>query len=448
MAMTERLAFWGPRDRWSHAELDRRAAELAARLAGDTSPVLLWGHKQPELVAAMLAAHRAGRPYVPVDSAVPAERLMRIAAIARPGDVIAAEPLPVPRELLVADAAPAAPGLAYILFTSGTTGDPKGVQIPHAALDHFAGWLRDSQGLLPGEEVFLNQAPFHFDLSVMDLYGALRTGGTIFAVERDEVADPRRLFARLSGAPVTVWVSTPSFARLALAEPGFAAAMLPRLRRFLFCGEPLRADLARALIARFPGCEVWNTYGPTETTVAVTLVRITADMADPLPVGRPAPGMEVWVGEDGELTIAGPQVGLGYLGAATGGYCRLPDGRPAYRTGDLGHVGEDGLLYCDGRLDRQIKLNGYRLELEEIEASLRALPGVADAGVVAAMRGGRPDHLVAFVVTSVPPQELRAALARKLPAYALPRHYRAVERLPLTVNGKLDRRALEDVVAQ
>jgi D-alanine--poly(phosphoribitol) ligase subunit 1 len=440
------LAFWGPGDRWTHAQLARRARDLAAELAGESSPVLLYGHKEPELVAGMLAAARAGRPYVPVDSALPAERLMRIAAIARPGAVIAAEPLPVPVELLCGDPAPAVPGLAYILFTSGTTGDPKGVQIPRRALDHFVGWLCASQGFAPGAEVFLNQAPFHFDLSVMDLYGALRTGGTIFALERQEIADPRRLFARLDGAPVTVWVSTPSFARLCLAEPRFGSGMLPRLRRFLFCGETLSADLARALFARFPGAEVWNTYGPTETTVAVTLVRITPDMADPLPIGRPAPGMEVWVGEGGELTVAGPQVGLGYLGAAQGGYFRLPDGRPAYRTGDLGHVGEDGLLYCDGRIDRQIKLHGYRLEPEEIEAHLRDLPGVADAAVVAAPRGGRPDHLVAFVVSAVDPAELRAALARRLPAYALPRFIRPVAALPLTLNGKLDRRALEDVV--
>ncbi len=448
MNMSEPLAFWGPRDRWTHADLDRRAGELAATLAGDPSPVLLWGHKQPELVAGMLAAHRAGRPYVPVDSAVPAERLMRIAAIARPGHVIAAQPLPVPRDLLCADPAPAAPGLAYILFTSGTTGDPKGVQIPLTALDHFVGWLRASQGFVPGGEVFLNQAPFHFDLSVMDLYGALRTGGTIFAVEREEIADPRRLFARLEGAPLTVWVSTPSFARLALAEAGFGSEMLPHLRRFLFCGEPLGADLSRALIARFPGCEVWNTYGPTEATVAVTLVRITADMADPLPVGRPAPGMDVWVSEQGELTIAGPQVGLGYLGSSPGGYFTLPDGRRAYRTGDLGHVGDDGLLYCDGRIDRQIKLHGYRLELEEIEGALRAQPGVADAAVVPVMRGGRPDHLVAFVVGGGEPVVLRAGLARCLPAYAIPRIFRQMAALPLTLNGKLDRRVLEDVVAR
>ncbi|HVB11383.1 MAG TPA: AMP-binding protein, partial [Bacillota bacterium] len=234
--------------------------------------------------------------------------------------------------------------------------------------------------------------------------------------------------------------------RLCLAEPRFGSAMLPHARRFLFCGEPLPADLSRALFARFPGAEVWNTYGPTETTVAVTLVRVTEDMADPLPIGRPAPGMDVWVSSQGELTISGPQVGLGYLGAPAGGYFRLPDGRPAYRTGDLGHVGADGLLYCDGRLDRQIKLHGYRLELEEIEACLRAVPGVVDAGVVPVLRGGSPDHLVAFVVSALSPHALRDALAGKLPVYALPRHYRAVERLPLTLNGKLDRRALEDVV--
>src|SRR5262249_28027620 len=180
---------------------------------------------------------------------------------------------------------------AYVVFTSGTTGDPKGVPVSHAALEHFTDWLLATHAF--ADVTFLNQAPFGFDLSVMDLYGALLSGGTLFVLGRDDVADTRRLFARLEGAPLTTWVSTPSFARVCLAERRFARAMLPALRRFLFCGETLPPLVARELLVRFPGAEVWNMYGPTEVTVAVTHARIRAPSDDPLPVGRAAPGLEI-----------------------------------------------------------------------------------------------------------------------------------------------------------
>lgn len=444
----------------TRAALAGRVAELTGQLAGDGSPVLLYGHKQPEMFAGMLAALQVGRPYVPVDSSLPEARVRRIAEIARPGDVVAAEPLPLALDGL--RPAPARPGLAYILFTSGTTGAPKGVQIPRRALGHFCRWLLGSQGFAPGAEVFLNQAPLHFDLSVMDVYPALLTGGAIWPVLRGDVADPRRLFARLDGAPLTTWVSTPSFARFCLAEPSFDFRMLPRLRRFLFCGETLPPAVARAVMGRFPAAAIWNTYGPTETTVAVTLVRITEAMAAtgaPLPVGRPAPGMDVWIadpgdpnralpaGTEGEIVIAGPQVGAGYLGAAPGGFCTLAGGRAAYRSGDRGRFDPShGLLYCHGRLDRQVKLHGYRLELGEIEAVLRRQPGVDDAAVLAVARDGRTEYLAAFVIGTAEVRGLRRALARDLPAYAIPRLIRPLAQPPLTANGKLDRRALEEMV--
>jgi D-alanine--poly(phosphoribitol) ligase subunit 1 len=373
-----------------------------------------------------------------------------------------------------ADPAPPDPARpAYVVFTSGTTGVPKGVAVPRAALAHFASWLLASHRFAPGGETFLNQAPFGFDLSVMDVYGALLTGGTLFSITREEIADPRRLFRRLDGAPLTTWVSTPSFARFCLAERRFAAAMLPGLRRFLFCGETLAPTLARQLLARFPDAEVWNMYGPTEATVAVTAVRIHAALAatdGPLPVGRPAPGIDVWIadpeapsrripaGRRGEIVIAGPQVVDGYLDvpAATlgGPFFTLADGRRAYRTGDVGWIDPaDGALFCAGRVDDQIKLHGYRIELQDIETHLRAVPGVADAAVVPVEREGEADHLVALVVpTGTLPaagraltDHVRTALADALPDYAIPRFVRSTAALPLTAHGKLDRRALREI---
>ncbi len=494
----------GPHGTLTYTELLDRAGRLATRLGGRRSPVLVYGHKEPAVLVGFLAALRLGRAYVPVDPSLPSARIDRMVAATRPGDVVfAVEPPPALADALAGcgvgaivldplaariawsvdhvdswtpEASPLDPDMpAYVLFTSGTTGDPKGVPISHRALAHFADWLLATHPFVPGGETFLEQAPWTFDLSVIDVYGALLTGGTLFTLGRDDAADPRRLFARLDGAPLTAWVSTPSFVRLCLAEPRFGQAMLPRLRRFLLCGETLSPAVAGELLARFPGAEVWNMYGPTETTVAVTAARITTALAAsgrPLPVGRPAPGMDVWIanpddpsrplpaGASGEIVIAGPQVACGYLGSTLPGvrqpFFALPDGRRAYRTGDIGSIDPtDGALYCTGRLDRQIKLRGYRIELEEIEAHLRAVPGVADAAVLAIERDGRPDHLLAFVVGApgVPlpagrralTARLRSALVERLPEYALPRIVRSVPSLPLTAHGKLDRRALREM---
>ena len=492
-----------PAGRLTYGQLLRRAHLLAGLLAESAGPLLVCGHKEPALLVGFLAALRCGRPYVPVDASAPAARVSRILDLASPGVAIAAQALPAQLAAELAQRAipvialdPMAevaerftPGIqslerladrpddpVYIMFTSGTTGDPKGVPIPYRGLAHFASWLLQSQQFVSGGEVFLNQAPFNFDLSVMDLYGALLTGGTLWSISREEIADPRLLFARLRGAPLTTWVSTPSFARFCLAEPRFDQAMLPSLRRFLFCGETLPPAVARELQRRFPAAEIWNTYGPTEATVAVTAVRLTPAMLEadqPLPVGRPAPGMEVWIadpaeplqrlpaGACGEIVIAGPQVALGYLSAAENGsvhdpFLALPAGGQAYRTGDLGQFDASGLLYCQGRLDRQVKLHGYRLELEEIESHLRRIPGIADAAVLVVERDGWPDSLLAFVVPAqqaaagaLPDsglaltQHVRAQLAEKLPAYALPRRVHLLAQPPLTANGKLDRQALE-----
>ena len=502
----ERPAVVGPDGTLVWSALLDRARRLAAYLGPHPSPVMIYGHKQPAMVAGVLAALRLGRPYMPVDSITPPGRISRMLAIAEPTHVVLAEDAPpalaselaarriatialdplatnVPEPHGDAPVSPPDPeSSAYVLFTSGTTGDPKGVPIPRAALEHFVDWLLATHRFVPGGETFLNQAPLSFDLSVMDLYGALATGGTLFTVSRDEIADARRLFARLDGAPLTAWVSTPSFARFCLAEPRFDEAMLPALRRFLFCGETLGNDVARQLLARFPVAEVWNMYGPTETTVAVTATRITEAEAasdEPLPVGRAAPGIDVWIadwddpmrrrppGVDGEIIIAGRQVAADYLGRPSdaapearraGPFFIIPDGRRAYRSGDSGSLDASHMLFCAGRLDRQIKLHGYRIELEEVEAHLRAVDGVSDAAVLTVDRGGRPDFLVAFVVgdgredSPLPEhsrpltRQVRDALAGSLPPYALPRVVRRVPALPLTANGKIDRHTLAEML--
>ena len=380
----------------------------------------------------------------------------------------------------------------YIIFTSGTTGRPKGIEVTAANVTCFSEWLREFPQVREGGRVFLDQAHYSFDLSEFELVGALVTGGCLHAVDEGECSDFRALFDDLSRSDVQVWVSTPSFADLCLVDKSFDQRLLPNLRLFLFCGETLHHTTAAKLRERFPQAVVANTYGPTESTVAVTYCQIgDKELADPtpLPVGRPRRGTElrivdhqtgepVPVGQTGEIMIVGDTVARGYWQdpqktQAAFFESQMGDGTPAraYRTGDLGRIDEDGLLRCEGRLDSLVKLNGFRIELGEVEGALEALPQVQQAVVVPATKDGRVRSLCAFVVLAAggekgekpgaPGQkpgsprdalalsrELKAELARSLPAYMVPRQVRVLERMPLNANGKADRRSLAASVSR
>ena len=473
----ERLAHVSAGRRLTYGELARRSDSLAnyltRQLPDDHSPLAVYGHKEPEMLIAFLAAIKSGHPYVPIDTISPPLRVAYIVSTAGARLTLTPE-----RVAALTNGAPdeaPLPGSRlepsdpfYIIFTSGSTGEPKGAVITLGCLSSFVDWMLAEHAFAEQGEVFLNQAPFSFDLSVMDLYLSLITGGTLWSVTRDEVANPAQLFRSLADSGITVWVSTPSFAQVCLAERRFSASMLPCLRRFLFCGETLPPDVAAELLERFPDAQVWNTYGPTEATVATTSVRIDRDILaryPTLPVGHPKPdcrillldgnGQPVSGGERGEIVIAGPNVGLGYIGRPelTGRAFFDLDGMRAYRTGDWGRF-RDGLLFFEGRADHQVKLRGFRIEMGDIEANLRALPGVRDAAVMPRLAKGQVDALAAFVVLAERHSDsdfeierrLRAQLAERLPAYMIPRKFYLLSTFPMTPNGKVDRRKLAEML--
>jgi D-alanine--poly(phosphoribitol) ligase subunit 1 len=456
--------------RLTYGELRRRsdalAAHLTKRLGNDRSPIAVLGHREPEMLIAFLGAVKSRRPYVPLDTILPQQRIDKILAISRPALLLTPEDV---TKLSSSAALASATRVQrhdpfYILFTSGSTGEPKGVIITLGCLEHFVAWMREEQKFVPLGETFLNTAPFSFDLSVMDLYCSLTTGGTLFSISRDLVANPKMLYRALGNSGATTWVSTPSFAHMCLVEEKFAEGMLPRIRRFLFCGETLAAQTAARLLERFPRAQVWNMYGPTEATVATTSVRIdgsTLENYSALPVGRAMPGTDVFVvnragetlpaNERGEIVIAGPNVSPGYLGRPdlTAAVFFEHCGRRAYRTGDQGRF-RDALLFFEGRMDSQLKLNGYRVELGDVEANLLALPSVRDAVVTPVIKNGAAQSLAAFVVLSSQTershfeltQSLRQQLAERLPVYMLPRKFVFRDAFPLTANGKVDRARL------
>jgi D-alanine--poly(phosphoribitol) ligase subunit 1 len=454
----------------TYGELCRRSDALASYLiqglGEDRAPIAVLGHREPEMLIAFLGAVKSGRPYVPIDTAFPRQRIDKILASSG-----AAATLTPEKTAQFSASLSRAPGKSvqrndpfYILFTSGSTGEPKGVVITLGCLEHFINWMLAEQRFTELGEVFLNQAPFSFDLSVMDLYCSLATGGSLFSISRDLIASPKELYRALSGSGVTTWVSTPSFAQMCLVEDKFAETMLPRVRCFLFCGETLTPQTAARLLERFPHAKIWNTYGPTETTVATTSVRIDRTILEkysPLPVGRPMPGTEVLVVDEsggalpenqrGEIVISGPNVSLGYIGRPdlTAKVFFQHRGQRAYRTGDLGRF-RDNLLFFKGRIDEQIKLYGYRIELGDIEANLRALALVRDAVVIPIIKNGAAQSLAAFVVTGNRDDEshfafsdmLRKQLGERLPAYMLPRKFVFLDAFPMTANGKVDRARL------
>jgi len=446
----DRVAHVSRDQQMTYRELRDRSDALACYLRVHVPrgiPVVVYGHKETGMLVGFLACIKAGNPYVPVDSGLPAARIEKIVRHSRAPLILAAGAMidaavekhagqrPDPRTRLTASEN------VYIMYTSGSTGEPKGVQITLANLAGFVAWARDVHPL-GGARRFLNQAPFSFDLSVMDLYLSLTRGGTLHSVDRAMIENPLELRAALVSADVEIWVSTPSFAEMCLADRRFDAAHLPSLSCFLFCGETLPPSCVRRLRQRFPRARVYNLYGPTEATVAVTSILVDDALLDAfatLPLGTPRPDTKLHV-IDGEIVIEGPCVSPGYLHAPDL-TARVFEHR-RYRTGDAGHY-DRGALMFDGRLDFQVKLFGHRIELEDVANNLEALSPVSKAVVIPIEHAGRCEALAAFVVvhagSKATPASLRAELAKRVPGYMVPRDIFCREELPMTVNGKIDR---------
>lgn len=298
----------------------------------------------------------------------------------------------------------------------------------------------------------------------MDLYLSLYTGGTLYALDKSLQQDLKELSKALERSGANIWVSTPSFVQMCLADRGFNSARLPWLKRFLFCGETLPVSVAKRLRSAFPEAEVVNTYGPTECTVAVTGVCITDEMlqlSSTLPLGTAKTGVQITIedeqgrkledGRCGEIVITGDSVGAGYWKDPdrTRDVFRIrqTDGKAerSYYTGDLGYL-SDGMLFYHGRKDLQVKLHGFRMELEDIENNLCRIAGVEQVCVLPNIRNGKISSLTAFMVYSGTycdsiqlAKHLRRQAGELLPDYMIPKKMIFLKSLPVTNNGKVDR---------
>ncbi|WP_330350651.1 non-ribosomal peptide synthetase [Streptomyces sp. NBC_00582] len=465
------------------AAKDELASALRAAGVGPGKRVAVAVPRSVEQVVALLAIVGAGGAYVPLDLAYPDERLEYVLTDAAPqvvlvdreqrerfADLLARAGVAA-RVLVQGDEPPqAAVGPvpeadrhdpAYVIYTSGSTGRPKGVVVPHSSVVTLLGNTRSAMGFGP-QDVWVQFHSFSFDFAVWELWGALAFGAELLVPEYALTRSPVDFHRLVRERRVTVLNQTPSAFYRFIEADRHTGAPLPALRRVIFGGEALDLGRLRGWVERHGTAspELVNMYGITETTVHVTHRVLTdEDFAggdDVSPIGGAIPGLVTHLLDDrlrpvppgrvGAIYVAGDQVSLGYLdrpGLTASRFVADPfagDGSRMYHTGDLARRTLDGELEFAGRADDQVQLKGFRIELGEVETAIRELDGVVDVAVTVAEAG---DHLVAHVVGRVP-TDLTPLLSRKLPAHMVPGRVLTVEALPLTVNGKLDRRALID----
>ncbi|GAA3375592.1 hypothetical protein GCM10020367_43990 [Streptomyces sannanensis] len=467
-----------------HAEANRLARALVDRGAGPDRPVAVALRRGRDMVVTLLAALKAGSPYLPVDPELPAERIELMLGNAAPVCLVtdrgtagtlpmdAVKPLVLDDPLTIDELA-ARPGhpltdndraapldprhLAYIIYTSGSTGVPKGVGVPHSGIVNRLLWMQDRYRLGADDRV-LQKTPFGFDVSVWEFFWPLLTGSGLVVAKPGGHRDPAYLAEEIVARGVTTVHFVPSMLDAFVQDPA-AARCAGTLRRIICSGEAL-PETAADRATELTGAPVHNLYGPTEASVDVTHWDCRPGEG-PVPIGRPIWNTQVYVldpalqpvppGVVGELHLAGDQLARGYAGRAALTAERFvadPFGEPGsrmYRTGDLVRWREDGALEYLGRADDQVKIRGLRIELGEIETVLAGADGVAHARVVVLLDGSGEKQLVAYVVPEGEPPAvdgLRAAVAAVLPGYMVPSAFVTLDELPLTVNGKLDRRAL------
>jgi amino acid adenylation domain-containing protein len=502
--------------RLSYGELELTSNRLAQLLAssgcgrGDRVAILM--SKLPAAIVAMLGTLKTGAAYVPLEPTDPPTRIMRTLRAADCRWILCAGPVvetlcetlrlaaldrdpaigwlddehaplasPEPwfrlRDLATIPAEPVpytgrGSDLAQLLFTSGSTGAPKGVMVTHEAVGHFVSWARDYFGIARGDRIS-QHSPLRFDVSTFDIFGALWSGAELHLVPPELNLLPHRLGDFIRDSRLTQWFSVPAALSLmakfdAVREPDF-----PELKRVLFAGEVLPTPTLIHWMKRVPQARFTNLYGPTETTISSTYYTIPkrpSDPLEPIPLGAACEGEEVLVldeqlqpvatNEVGELYIRGVGVSPGYwrdpnktraafLPDPTG----APDGR-IYRTGDRGRRDENGVLYFCGRTDMQIKSRGYRIELGEIEAALSSLPELRESAVVAIDSGGFEGSLIccAYVTAAGAAErslnDLRARIAALLPRYMVPARWLSYNALPRNPNGKIDRPSLKEAFAR
>lgn len=471
---------------WEQSEV---MAEYFKQNCQTNAPIVIYGNKDIEITVLMLAALKSGRAYVPLDITFPANRVETIMqdvenellfnfsgeTVDLPKEcreigkeelacLIQGKPkgIIVPEQDYVRDE-----DNCYILFTSGSTGKPKGVQIDKKNIVNFTTWFARTCELSADKQVVLNQVSYSFDVSVIPLYIYLAMGKTLFSIDKEMLDNTRLLFSYLKDSRIAAWISTPAFLEICSFDDSFDEEMLPELENIILAGEVLTKKLVSALHRKFRGVKVINGYGPTEGTVLLSACEITNEMlADEksLPIGvilddgyyeiRDDKNCPVSPGNTGELVVISDSISKGYFKnpeQTEKAFFKAEDGRMGYRTGDLVFE-ENGLLYYVARKDTQIKLNGFRIELNDISSNLNLLDIVNNSVVLPVYKEGRVAYLTAFVVLNYQSElsdlktgiAIKKELKEKIPSYMIPRKIVILEKFPMNINGKIDRKKLAE----
>ena len=467
---------------------DSLAAKIDSLALPEKSPVVVFGGQEYDMLATFVALTKSGHAYIPIDSHSALERVTAIVEVAQPSLIIAINDFPLKDvNIPILDLAAVQTAFAakhpyeithpvkgddnyYIIFTSGTTGKPKGVQISHDNLLSFTNWMiTDKEFATPIRPQMLAQPPYSFDLSVMYWAPTLALGGTLFAVPSAITQDFKQLFETILNLPIAIWTSTPSFADMAMLSEDFNAEKMPGITHFYFDGEELTVKTAQKLRDRFPNARIINAYGPTEATVALSAVAITDDMLTNmkrLPIGYTKADSPTFVidedgnklpnGEQGEIIISGPAVSKGYMNnpEKTAEAFFEFEGLPAYHTGDVGTMTDEGLLLYGGRMDFQIKFNGFRIELEDVSQNLNKSKYIDSAVAVPRYnKDHKVQNLLAYVILKDGVKEqfereiditkaIKEDLQDIMMSYMMPSKFLYRDSLPLTPNGKIDIKGL------
>jgi len=438
-------------------------------------PVVIYGHKEAFFPVAMIACMQANIPYIPIDKIYPVDRVKKIIentgtqilincshqTIDTPIAVCINHQLKIEKKQLPnysnAIYGKAADPLRYIMFTSGSTGEPKGVLIAKSSVLTFVEWA--AQDFKFSEhDVFMNQAPFTFDVSLCDVLNALMRGATLVLTSNDIVKNQEQFLQRIKQYECSVWTSTPSFAFLFLRHPNFKSTYLSHLKSFLFMGEPLPNRTCVLLKKAFEEIIILNAYGPTEATIVTTLIEITDEILQKyplLPIGKPMPTSQLLIEKineqdtEGEIIIVGNHVADGYFKDEQLSSKKFVtyNNTKGFKTGDLGYY-QDNLLFCIGRNDDQVKMNGFRIELNEISAQILKHNNVDDAICVGLSRNNEVKKLIAFIIlkqhelANESINEIKLSIEKSLPYYMMPGDFAVVDYFPVGTSHKVDKNQL------
>lgn len=461
------------------------AAYIEDKFGTNKKPILIYGNKDNDIIPCMLACLKTGRAYIPIDITTPKSRVLRIFNDANCEFIFdfgclnldGNEALSISPELLsqikcdYKDAKSCKDNwvkpndTCYIIFTSGSTGIPKGVPITRRNLESMTTWFHKACETSDGKDIVLNQPSYSFDLSVINTYVYLPMGKTLYSIDKETVENPRALFEEFAKSDLGAFVATPSFVDMCCFYDDFSSKLLPNLEKFIFVGEALTKSLVAKLNERFNNPCIINGYGPTEATVLVNYCVIDNNMMESkenLPAGEIFDNCvfkvvdenqnEVPDGEIGELVLIGESVSNGYVNnpeELEKCFFKTKNGLNGYYTGDLVYK-KDNMLYYVSRKNFQIKLNGFRVELEDIQSNINTLDYIDNCIVLPKYDSGKISSVVAFVTlyekTNL--SNLRFGMKVKndlkeiLPSYMMPKKFTILDKFPLNPNGKIDRKKL------